>query len=108
MDAKELHDLVKGHGDVWGDKLHFDFDQWTYDEVGTIPDSLAEAALIGLFAVATGCGVSYNHQTDPSVNDGDEPLWFTHDGCCDIWSHSQPSRLEALVRAREAQKERGA
>jgi hypothetical protein len=106
MNAQELYELVKGHEDVWANSLEWDARVWR-DKWGnsrSLSNGIAEAALIGLFAVATGCGLK--EFPAEGTHPGGFAAFVWNEGAADVLGHG-PSRLAALVRAREAGKERG-
>jgi hypothetical protein len=101
MNAQELYELVKGHEDVWANSLEWDARVWR-DKWGnsrSLSNGIAEAALIGLFAVATGCATKDRGEKNPGSSR--HKAYLGH--ACGFGA----SRLEALVRAREAGKESG-
>lgn len=102
MTAQELYELVKGHPEVWRGVLEYDgHDQQWSERSDLFSPRLAEAALIGLFAVATQRGVMPDGL--PHLGLGFMAFEYGEDGI----GYNGRTPLEALVRAREAGKERG-
>lgn len=128
MDAKALYELVKGHEDVWADYMTFqdegdasfwsaviddvvavdsdEAESWKGGEVDVdgaaaslFSETHAELILIGLFAVATGYAVRFTTCENP------ENKWRAVSLYESAYYGASP--IEALVRAREAWKERG-